>query len=100
MPHGADLDETAKRIDHPGTRIRFYVVEDDAHAGAGGLQNVQGAEHFLWKAPCGPGQRRVLDENPRVAPLGGHTLQRIKCLRPAVDFPRYAANFQLNIVSL
>jgi hypothetical protein len=45
--HSAELEKAPNSIDQAGAGVWLNIVENDAHEGAGGLQNLQGAEHLL-----------------------------------------------------
>jgi hypothetical protein len=69
--HRAELDTTAQQVHETVSRIRLYIVEDDAHARPRGAQNSQDAEKVEWERAAGPSERRILDENKRASPTGG-----------------------------
>ena len=50
---------------------RPNVVENNADAGTGGFQNIQGTKEFLWEAAGRPRQGGVLDKHPPITPVSG-----------------------------
>ena len=75
-------------------------MENDAYAGAGRLQYLDDAKYFLGKPSRRPSQSGILHEYPGASPPRSHKFEDIQRFRPAVNFPRHAANLQLDVVIL
>src|SRR6266403_5630186 len=75
-------------------------MENHRHTRAGGFQKSNDAWELQGKAASGPGESRVLNQHPGVAPRLRLEMQRAHRLPPAVKFPRHAANLQLKFVRL
>jgi len=65
------LDAAAQPVNHPRPAVRFCVVINNGHAGAGGFQSLENAGEPYWKSPRGPRESRVLHQNPGPFPFFG-----------------------------
>ena len=54
--------------------------------------------HLLREATCGPRKRRLSNQYSVVTPSGGVKPQGMKRVRPAVNLPNHAADFQFDVV--
>ena len=96
--HGTELCKAANAIGEARAGIGLDIMKNDSDASASGCENAQRLNETKRKAASGPGESRVLNEDPRVAPTGSLQLQRLERMRPAMEFPGNAANFELEVV--
>jgi hypothetical protein len=82
--HSANLYKSSQRIDQPGARIGFHIVEHNPQAGARGFEDLQDAQDSPRKTTRGPAQSRVLNKNEYAAPSWSTKLQVTKGVWPAV----------------
>src|SRR5882672_4930164 len=95
LEHSAQLGAAAQAVDHSRSAIRFCVVINHGHTGAGGFQSLENAYKPRWESPRGPRESRILHQNPGSFPPSGSAAKFSHCGNPPVLFPGDSLDLQI-----